>query len=687
MTREEAKARIEHLSAVISEHNYRYYQLAMPAVSDYEFDILLKELESLEKDYPEFLSPNSPTQRVGGGVTREFVAVKHRYSMLSLENTYSEAELRDFDSRVSRTLLEPYEYVCELKIDGVSISLIYENGQLVKAVTRGDGVQGDDVTLNVKTIGSIPVKLLPGNYPDNFEVRGEIFMPRAGFERMNRQRVNEAELPFANPRNATAGTLKMQDSAQVAKRPLDSFVYYLLGEEIEGNSHFERLGLLKEWGFKVCDIKARCKNIQEVLGFIEEIGRERNQLAYDIDGVVIKVNSISQQQKLGFTAKSPRWAIAYKYKAEEAKTRLLSIDYQVGRTGAVTPVANLEPVFLAGTTVKRASLHNADVMAGLDIRIGDTVFVEKGGEIIPKITAVDLSERPAELEMTRFIEMCPECGTRLVRTEGESAWYCPNEYGCPPQIKGKLIHFISRKAMNIDSLGEGKIEMLYDNGLVADLADLYDLTYEKLIGLEKVISAEDKKEKKISFREKTVNNILAGIQQSKNVSFEKVLFALGIRFVGETVAKKLAAHYKSIDKLRSASLMDLVLVDEIGEKIAGSVLKYFADKRNMLLIERLKEKGLQFELGDFFKPTGNILKGKTFVVSGVFTSFSRDSLKTTIETNGGKVSSAVSSKTDFVVAGENMGPEKRRKAEDLGIPVISEQDFIQMLENKGEGAK
>ena len=687
MTREEAKARIEHLSAVISEHNYRYYQLAMPSVSDYEFDILLKELESLEKDYPEFLSPNSPTQRVGGGVTREFVAVKHRYSMLSLENTYSEAELRDFDSRVSRILLEPYEYVCELKIDGVSISLIYENGQLVKAVTRGDGVQGDDVTLNVKTIGSIPVKLLPGNYPDNFEVRGEIFMPRAGFERMNRQRVNEAELPFANPRNATAGTLKMQDSAQVAKRPLDSFVYYLLGEEIEGNSHFERLGLLKEWGFKVCDIKARCKNIQEVLGFIEEIGRERNQLAYDIDGVVIKVNSISQQQKLGFTAKSPRWAIAYKYKAEEAKTRLLSIDYQVGRTGAVTPVANLEPVFLAGTTVKRASLHNADVMAGLDIRIGDTVFVEKGGEIIPKITAVDLSERPAELEMTRFIEMCPECGTRLVRTEGESAWYCPNEYGCPPQIKGKLIHFISRKAMNIDSLGEGKIEMLYDNGLVADLADLYDLTYEKLIGLEKVISAEDKKEKKISFREKTVNNILAGIQQSKNVSFEKVLFALGIRFVGETVAKKLAAHYKSIDKLRSASLMDLVLVDEIGEKIAGSVLKYFADKRNILLIERLKERGLQFEMENSSMPAGHALKGKSFVVSGVFTSFSREGLKSAIESNGGKVVSSVSSKTDFVVAGENMGPEKRRKAEDLGIPVISEQDFIQMLENKGEGAK
>ena len=659
----------------------------MPSVSDYEFDILLKELESLEKDYPEFLSPNSPTQRVGGGVTREFVAVKHRYSMLSLENTYSEAELRDFDSRVSRILLEPYEYVCELKIDGVSISLIYENGQLVKAVTRGDGVQGDDVTLNVKTIGSIPVKLLPGNYPDNFEVRGEIFMPRAGFERMNRQRVNEAELPFANPRNATAGTLKMQDSAQVAKRPLDSFVYYLLGEEIEGNSHFERLGLLKEWGFKVCDIKARCKNIQEVLGFIEEIGRERNQLAYDIDGVVIKVNSISQQQKLGFTAKSPRWAIAYKYKAEEAKTRLLSIDYQVGRTGAVTPVANLEPVFLAGTTVKRASLHNADVMAGLDIRIGDTVFVEKGGEIIPKITAVDLSERPAELEMTRFIEMCPECGTRLVRTEGESAWYCPNEYGCPPQIKGKLIHFISRKAMNIDSLGEGKIEMLYDNGLVADLADLYDLTYEKLIGLEKVISAEDKKEKKISFREKTVNNILAGIQQSKNVSFEKVLFALGIRFVGETVAKKLAAHYKSIDKLRSASLMDLVLVDEIGEKIAGSVLKYFADKRNILLIERLKERGLQFEMENSSMPAGHALKGKSFVVSGVFTSFSREGLKSAIESNGGKVVSSVSSKTDFVVAGENMGPEKRRKAEDLGIPVISEQDFIQMLENKGEGAK
>jgi len=626
------------------------------------------------------LSPNSPTQRVGGEITRDFLPVKHRYSMLSLENTYSEEELRDFDNRVKRLLNEPYEYVCELKIDGVSISLIYKDGHLVTAITRGDGIQGDDVTTNVKTISSIPVALENGSYPAEFEVRGEIFMRRAGFERMNRQREEDEETPFANPRNATAGTLKMQDSAMVARRPLDAFVYYLLGEETGGESHFERLAMLKSWGFKVCDIKARCSGIDQVIEFIHEVGLERSKLEYDIDGVVIKVNAIIQQKKLGFTAKSPRWAIAYKFKAEEARTKLLSIDYQVGRTGAVTPVANLEPVFLAGTTVKRATLHNADVLAALEIRVGDTVIIEKGGEIIPKITSVDLAERPAGTVVTRFIENCPECNTRLIRTEGESAWYCPNDLGCPPQIKGRLVHFISRKAMNIDSLGEGKIEMLYDNGLVQSLADLYDLTYDKLIGLEKVISADDKKDKRIGFSEKTVANILAGLEKSRNISFEKVLFALGIRFVGETVAKKLAFHYKNIENLKRASLNELITVDEIGDKIAGSVINYFSDPLNLDLIERFKKSGLKFELEATGPQKSNVLNGKSFVVSGVFSLFTRDGIKTAIESNGGRISSSVSSKTDYVVAGENMGPEKRKKAEELGVQIITENDFVKLIE-------
>jgi len=680
MTKDEAGFRIRQLSEEINDHNYRYYQLANPVISDFEFDRLLRELQDLEQKYPVFLSPNSPTQRVGGGITREFTTVFHRYPMLSLENTYSEEELRDFDNRVTKLLNETYEYVCELKIDGVSISLTYVNGLLERAITRGDGVRGDDVTTNVKTIGAIPVRLPEGNYPAEFEVRGEIFMPRAGFDRMNRQREDEGELSFANPRNATAGTLKMQDSALVARRPLDAYVYYLLGEDSFGDTHYERLAMLVSWGFKVCEIRARCSGIDQVLEFINDVGRERSQLKYDIDGVVIKVNSVVQQEKLGFTAKSPRWAIAYKFKAEEAVTRLLSIDYQVGRTGAVTPVANLEPVFLAGTTVKRATLHNADVMSALDIRVGDYVFIEKGGEIIPKITSVDLDRRPAGSVKTTFIGQCPECGTPLIRNEGEAAWYCPNETGCPPQIKTRLVHFIGRKAMNIDSLGEGKIEMLFDNGLVHSPADLYDLTYEKLIGLEKVITPEDGKEKRLSFREKTVNNILAGIGKSKNVTFEKVLFALGIRFVGETVAKKLAHHYRSIEQLKAAPLNELVTVDEIGEKIAGSVIGYFASPENLRQIERLKNSGLQFELKQNNAPESNVLQGKSFVVSGVFTAYTREGIKAAIESNGGRVSSSISSKTDFVVAGENMGPEKHRKASELGIAIISEEDFTAMLE-------
>ena len=679
MTSDEARQRIVQLSAELNEHSYRYYQLANPIISDYDFDQLLKELEALEKAYPEFISPNSPTQRVGGEITKEFSTVFHKYPMLSLENTYSEAELREFDNRVARLLQEPYEYVCELKIDGVSISLIYNNGILNKAITRGDGVRGDDVTANVKTISSIPVRLESGNFPGEFEVRGEIFMPSAGFVKMNQQREDEGDAPFANPRNATAGTLKIQDSALVARRPLDAYVYYLLSDQATGLTHYERLNMLKSWGFKVSDVRARCSRINDVLGFIHDVGESRAELGFDIDGVVIKVNSIEQQEKLGFTAKSPRWAISYKYKAEQACTRLMSVDYQVGRTGAVTPVANLEPVFLAGTTVKRATLHNADVMASLDIRIGDFVFIEKGGEIIPKIIAVDYSQRAADSEEIKFIQFCPECNTPLIRNEGEAAWYCPNDAGCPPQIKGRLVHFISRKAMNIDSLGEGKIEVLYENGLVNNLADLYDLSYDKLIDIEKVISSDDKKDKKIGFREKSVSNILAGIEKSKEVGFEKVLFALGIRFVGETVAKKLASHYRSIDKLMAAGSDELINVDEIGEKIAGSVVGYFSNPENLALIDRLKQSGLQFELTDSGTKQSNLLDGKTFVVSGVFSVYTRDGLKTAIEANGGKISSSVSSKTDYIVAGENMGPEKRRKAEQFGVAVISEQDFITMI--------
>ena len=675
MDKQKALARIQQLRGELQAHNYRYYQLAAPVISDFEFDQLLRELEMLEKEFPEFLSPNSPTQRVGGEITREFNSVRHKYPMLSLDNTYSEAELREFDNRVARLLAGPYEYVCELKIDGVSISLIYENGALVQAITRGDGIQGDDVTANVKTIHGVPLVLERGDYPVSFEVRGEIFMPRAGFDRMNRQREEDGEQPFANPRNATAGTLKTQDSKLVARRPLDIFVYFLLGEKIAGDSHFERLNMLRKWGFKVCDIKSRCQGIEEVIRFIEEVGESRSQLDFDIDGVVIKVNAINQQNKLGFTSKSPRWAIAYKYKAEEAGTRLISIDFQVGRTGTVTPVANLEPVFLSGTTVKRATLHNADVMAALDVRSGDTVIIEKGGEIIPKITAVDYSARSADSRPFAFISHCPECGTELRRNEGEAAWYCPNETGCPPQIKGKLVHFIARKAMNIDSLGEGKIEMLYDSGLVRNIADLYDLTYDKLLGLEKVITGEDGKEKKISFREKTVQNILNGLENSKSVPFERVLFALGIRFVGETVAKKLARHYRSIDNLSRATADELVTVDEIGEKIAGSVINFFADQRNNELIDRLKGGGIQFQSSEGPMLQTNELGGKTFVVSGVFASFTRDGIKSVIEANGGKVSSSISSKTDFVVAGENMGPEKRRKAESLGVKIINEDEF------------
>ncbi len=684
MTREEASIRIEQLSSEINSHNYRYYQLADPLISDQQFDVLLRELQELEKAFPELLSPNSPTQRVGGTITREFQSFPHRYPMLSLDNTYSEEELRDFDGRVSRLLQEPCEYVCELKIDGVSISLTYTDGILSRALTRGDGERGDDVTDNIRTIASIPVKLKPGSYPDDFEVRGEVFMPKAGFRKMNAEREDEGEMPFANPRNATSGTLKTQDSRLVARRPLDAFIYYQLGDKVKGDSHYERLQQLKSWGFKVSDLMVRCSGIDQVIDFINEIDTARSELDFDIDGVVIKVNSTEQQQKLGFTSKSPRWSIAYKFKAEEATTKLISIDYQVGRTGAVTPVANLEPVFLAGTTVKRATLHNADVISALDIRVGDTVIVEKGGEIIPKITAVVKDARPADSRETRFVENCPECGSRLIRNEGEAAWYCPNESGCPPQIKGKLVHFIGRRAMNIESLGEGKIEILFDNGLVKSLPDLYALDAASLTGIEKVLTSADGKEKRISFREKTVANILAGIEKSKNTGFERVLFALGIRFVGETVAKKLAVHFGNIDALTKATYEELIQVDEIGDKIAGSVLRYFADEANTGLVERLKGFGLKFETDKSDSPKGIQLQGKTFVVSGVFSTYTRDGIKTAIEQHGGKAGSSVSSKTDFLVAGENMGPEKRKKAMELGVAIITEEEFTRMLKVDGK---
>lgn len=681
MTPQEAHIRIEFLTSEINRHNYLYYHQAQPEISDYEFDLLLNELISLEKQFPQFLDPNSPTQRVGGFITKEFQSVRHSSPMLSLENTYSEAELREFDRRVQKGLNEPYEYVCELKIDGVSITLRYLNGRLIQAITRGDGIQGDDVTANVKTISHIPVQIKADDVPEELEVRGEIFMPRAGFDLMNSQREEAGETLFANPRNATAGTLKTQDSSQVAKRPLDSFIYTLVNDYPDAPTHYERLKLMKRWGFNVSNIKVKCNSMEQVLAFIDEVERDRPHLTFDIDGVVLKVNSIEQQQKLGYTAKSPRWAIAYKYKPEEAATTLWSIDFQVGRTGAVTPVANLKPVLLSGSTVKRATLHNADFMAALDVRVGDTVYVEKGGEIIPKITRIDLTKRPPELFPTAFITVCPECNTPLQRQEGEASWVCPNEKGCPPQIKGRLVHFISRKAMDIESLGEGKIEILYDAGIVTNVADLYDLNTKKLFGLSKTfVATENKKEKKISFQDKSVSNILNGLQNSKQVPFERVLFALGIKFIGETVARRLARHFKDIDSLMAATMEQLLAVDEIGPSIAGSLLHYFTDPDNLSIVNRLRQHGLHFSITGSLELLSDKLAGLTVVVSGTFSLFpKRDDLKKAIEQHGGKVASSVSSKTDFIVAGENMGPDKRAKATLLSIPIISEEEFIQRI--------
>ncbi len=675
MTPQEAQNRIQFLTKEINKHNDLYYQKAAPVISDYEFDLLLSELISLEKQYPEFLNPDSPSQRVGGIISKEFPSVKHKTPMLSLDNTYSEAELRDFDRRVAKALNEPYEYVCELKIDGVSISLHYHEGILVQAITRGDGVQGDDVTTNVKTIHSVPLRVHGNDYPDDFEVRGEIFMPRAGFARMNKQREEAGEMVFANPRNATAGTLKTQDSKQVAKRPLDMYAYFLLSEVPDIPTHYERLSIMKKWGFNISDIMVKCQNIEEVLDFINEVQNARAELPFDIDGVVIKVNKISHWNTLGFTAKVPRWAIAYKYKPEEASTILLSIDFQVGRTGAVTPVANLKPVQLAGTTVKRATLHNADVMEALDIRVGDTVFVEKGGDVIPKITRIDFTKRPPELFATEFIKICPECRTPLERQPGEASWVCPNYSGCAPQIKGRLVHFISRRAMNIESLGEGKIEMLYDAGIAKNIADLYDITPSDLSTLKDKLPISEKK--RASFKDKSIENVMRGLENSRQVPFERLVYALGIKSVGETIARILANHFKNIDALMNATIDDLTEINEIGPIIAQFVVSYFADPENRKIIERLREHGLQMETLQVVENLSNKLDGLTIVFSGSFSLFpSRDDLKRTIELHGGKVGSGVTSKTSFIIAGANMGPEKRVKAESLGIPILTEEEFI-----------
>jgi DNA ligase (NAD+) len=681
MTREEAKISIIKLVEEINDHNYRYYVKADPVISDYDFDMLLEKLAVLEKEYPEFLMPDSPTQRVGGAITSEFTSARHTYPMLSLSNTYSEAELRDFDDRVRKLTDGKYEYFCELKFDGLSISLTYENGLLIRALTRGDGERGDDVTTNVKTIRSIPIRLKGTGYPESFEVRGEIILPRPGFEKMNLERIDIGENPFANPRNAAAGSLKLQDSAEVARRPLDAYMYYALGDTLAFATHSQSLQAMSDWGFKISDKTALCHSIDEVLDFINTMARDRAKLTFDIDGIVIKVNSLEQQQALGYTAKSPRWAIAYKYKAEQVTTQLLSIDYQVGRTGVVTPVANLKPVQLAGTVVKRASLHNADVIAKLDVRVGDYVFVEKGGEIIPKIIAVDFSKRDLFAEPVVFIENCPECGTRLERQEGEAGNFCPNEDNCPPQIKGKLEHFIHRKAMNIDSLGEGKIEILFDNKLVKDVSDLYSLNYESILNLEKVFKGKDgAKDKKLSFQKKTAENIIEGINASKSAPFERVLFAIGIRYVGETVARKLALHFKDIDSIVAASLEDLKLAENIGEKVAGSIFSFFHKPENVILIGKLKAAGLNMIVDKQPELLSSNLAGKSIVVSGSFgSSKRRKELEEMVSMHGAKLAGSVTSKTDFVVEGENMGPEKRQKALKLGIPIINEAEFLDLL--------
>jgi len=662
-----AQQQIEALRNELHQHNYHYYVLSQPTISDYDFDIKLKELQQLEAQHPEFFDPNSPTQRVGSDLTKEFERVAHRYPMLSLGNTYSEGEITEFFDRAAKLLNEPFEIVCELKFDGVSISLIYENGLLVRAVTRGDGVMGDDVTANAKTIGAIPLRLQGNDFPASFEIRGEILLPWESFDRMNREREEQEEPLFANPRNAASGTLKLQNPAEVAKRQLDTYLYYLLGENLPCDGHFENLQRAQSWGFKVSDAMRKCQTLEEVFAFIHYWDKERSKLPVATDGIVLKINSLRQQSDLGFTAKSPRWAVAFKYQAEQVSTILKSVEFQVGRTGAVTPVANLEPVLLAGTVVKRATLHNADVMEAHDLHLGDTVFVEKGGEIIPKIVGVDLEHRAKAGEKVVFIATCPVCGTSLVRTEGEAAFYCPNESGCPPQIKGKIEHFISRKAMNIDGIGAETVDLFFQKGLVTNIADLYSLKVAQLSGLERLGL-------------KSAQNIVEGVAASTKVPFERVLFALGIRFVGEKVAKTLAQAFRSIDALQQAKEEELAAVRDVGERIAQSVIAFLADFQNIELINRLKEYGVQMALAE--TATGartNLLEGKTIVISGVFVHHSRDEYKTLIEQNGGKETGSVSAKTSFILAGESVGPSKLEKAQSLGVPLVNETVFLAMI--------
>ncbi|SDK44149.1 DNA ligase (NAD+) [Pedobacter sp. ok626] len=660
---------MEALVKELNQHSYNYYVLAMPTIADYTFDQKLEELHQLELAHPEFADPNSPTQKVGGEITKTFTTVKHKWPMLSLGNTYSEQDLRDFDERIKKAIGENFEYVCELKFDGLSISLTYDGSKLVRAVTRGDGTQGDDVTTNVKTIQTIPHQLKAKDVPPLFEIRGEIFMHRAAFERLNREREELGEVQYANPRNFAAGTVKMQDSAEVAKRPLDCFLYSLNTDKDYFKTHWESLQTLKKWGFNVCEHTKLTNNIDSVLAFIQHWENERFKLSYDIDGIVIKVNSYAQQQELGFTAKSPRWAISYKYKAQEVETILEKVTYQVGRTGAVTPVANLKPVQLAGTTVKRATLHNANEIERLDLHEGDSVFVEKGGEIIPKIISVNVDKRKAGAVPVIYPTICPECNTPLIRKEGEVAFYCPNDEACPPQIVGKIQHFIGRKAMNIDGLGDETIETFYQRGLVNHISDLYTL-HEK---------AEDLKTLE-RFGEKSIENMLKGIELSKLMPFEKVLFGLGIRYVGETVAKKLAFGTKNIDNLASASLEELVSIDEIGQRIAESIIEYFGKPEHIQQIALLKAYGLQLEaVENEITLQSDKLTGKTFVISGVFENYSREELKNMIESNGGKILSGISAKLNYLVAGDNMGPSKLEKAKKLNVPLISEDDLLELL--------
>lgn len=662
------KEEIEALRAELNQHNYNYYVLSAPTISDREFDEKMKHLQDLEMAYPQYADPDSPTQRVGSDLSKEFQQVVHKYPMLSLGNTYSESDVRDFYERVARSLNEPFEIVAELKFDGTSISVTYEHGRLARAVTRGDGTKGDDVTANVKTIRSVPLRLLGDNYPDELEVRGEILLPWAEFDRLNAEREEQEEPLFANPRNAASGTIKQQNPAVVAARKLDAYFYYVLGENLPSDTHWGNLEQARRWGFKISKSMKLCHSMDEIIDFINYWDTERKNHPVATDGIVLKVNSLTQQRNLGFTAKNPRWAIAYKFQAEQAETRLNSVSFQVGRTGAITPVANLEPVLLAGTVVKRASLHNADIIKGLDLHIGDQVYVEKGGEIIPKIVGVNKEARSFMIgDEVRFVNRCPVCGTLLVRIEGEAAYYCPNDMGCPPQIKGRIEHFVTRRAMNIN-MGPETVEDLYEAGLVTNVADLYELKMADLMHLER-------------WAEKSARNLMESLRNSKNVSFERVLYALGIRYVGETVARRLAKAFRSMERLEKATAEELLAVDDIGERIAESVIDYFSNERNREVVDRLKSHGLQMELPEEDTNGGNDkLKGLTIVISGTFAKHSRDEYKVMIERNGGKNSCSVSGKTDFILAGDNMGPAKLEKAAKLGVKIINEEEFLKMIE-------